>query len=112
MFLESNREELEQNNWLGVWYIPGDKNTSYGLTKSLSTVNMRNLLARNVSRIATEARKKEIGKRIPSSKRYIAYSGTIQGERLWALTFYGRLARGGVLIDKWCWGGSVPIIQA
>ena len=30
-FLESNREELLLNPWLGVGYIPGELNTSDGL---------------------------------------------------------------------------------
>ena len=32
-FLESNREELAQNGWLSVGYIPGDVNISGGITK-------------------------------------------------------------------------------
>ena len=47
--LESNREELEQNNWLIVWYIHGDINTSDGLTKSLSSVNLIGLSSNNIS---------------------------------------------------------------
>ena len=50
--------ELEQNEWLGVGDIPGDINTSDGLAKSLSSVNLRNLLAGDLFRIFTEAGKR------------------------------------------------------
>ena len=62
--LERNRADLEQNNWLGVWYNPEDINTSYGITGSLSSANIRNLLASNIPRIVPGARKKEIRKNI------------------------------------------------
>ena len=52
-FLESNMEYWEENRWLSVWYIPGDINTSEGLTKSLYIANIRNLLACNTFRIVT-----------------------------------------------------------
>ena len=52
-FLESNSEELDQNNWLSVGFTPGDMNTSDGLTKILSSGNLRNLLASNIFRIIT-----------------------------------------------------------
>ena len=70
-FLEINSEELEKTNWLSVGFIPGDINTSNGLTKSLSSANMGGLSAVNVFRIATDGRKTEIGKKTPSAKRYI-----------------------------------------
>ena len=44
--LEGNREDIEKNSRLSVGYIPGDINTSDGLTKSLSRSNLRNLLAK------------------------------------------------------------------
>ena len=78
-FLASNREELEQNNWLGVGYILGNINTPDGLTESLSSVNPRNLLAGNITRIVTEGGKREIRRKTPSSKRYIVYHENIQG---------------------------------
>ena len=65
-FSESNRGELEKNNWFIVGYIHGGINAPDGLTEILSIVNLRNLLAINVPRIATEERKKEIRKRIPA----------------------------------------------
>ena len=43
-FLESNKEEIRKNNWLAVGYITGDINTSDGLTKILSSANLRSLL--------------------------------------------------------------------
>ena len=61
---------------------PGDINTPYGLTKSLSIVNLRNLLGGNTFRIATEERKKEIRTNIHSSKHYIVYHEAIQGKRI------------------------------
>ena len=56
---------LDQNSWLSVGYIPGDMNTSDGLTKAMSSANMRNLLTRNTFRIVTEWKKQEIRKRCP-----------------------------------------------
>ena len=53
MFLESNSEELDQNDWLIVGYIHGDMDTADGLTRAMSSANMRNLLTRNTSRIVT-----------------------------------------------------------
>ena len=47
--LESNREGLVQNHLLGVGYIPVDINTSYGINGSLSSANLINLMARNIS---------------------------------------------------------------
>ena len=44
-FLESNREQLLLNPWLGVGYIPGELNTSDGLAKSMNSANLRSLLA-------------------------------------------------------------------
>ena len=37
--LESNREELGNDNWMIVVYIPGGVNTSDGLTKATSSAN-------------------------------------------------------------------------
>ena len=54
--LERNRGELGKNEWLVVVYIPGDINTSDGLSKSLYTVNLGNLLGGNTLRIVTEER--------------------------------------------------------
>ena len=44
-FLDSYSEELgrSNNNWLIAGYIPGDIGTSDGITKSLSSANLRNL---------------------------------------------------------------------
>ena len=79
-FLESNRGgELEKNGLLSVGYIPGVMDTSDGLTKSMSSANMRNLLTRNTMRIVTEEKKKEIRKKMPAPKHYIVHPGTIQG---------------------------------
>ena len=60
--LESNRDELGKNGLLIVGYIHGDMNTSGGLTKSLSIVNLRNLAAINVSRIVTDGKRRKLGK--------------------------------------------------
>ena len=56
-FLESNREGLLLNPWLGVGYIPGDLNTSDGMAKSMSSVNLRSLMAENIFQIVTEQMK-------------------------------------------------------
>ena len=61
-FLESNREELLLNPWLGVGYIPGGLNTSDSMTKSMSSVNLRSLLAENTFQIVTEQMKTKLGK--------------------------------------------------
>ena len=45
-FLESNGEEVDRNSRLGVRYIPGDINTSDGITKSLSSPKLKNLLTK------------------------------------------------------------------
>ena len=42
------------NPWLGVGYTPGGLNTSDGLAKSMSSVNLGSLLAVNTFQIATE----------------------------------------------------------
>ena len=75
-------------------------NTADGLTKAMSSANRRNLLTVNTSRIVTEE-KKEIRKKMPASKHYIACRETIQGERIWTLTCDERLERGEVHIGKW-----------
>ena len=59
-FLESNREGVWRNNWLGFGYIHGDINTSDGLAKSLSSVNLIILLSGNAFRIVSEEGGKEI----------------------------------------------------
>ena len=80
-FLESNREELLLNPWLGVGYIPGDLNTSDGMTKSMTSVNLRNLLAGNTFQIVTEEMKDKIRKKLPAAKHYIVYPETVQGKK-------------------------------
>ena len=80
-FLESNREELEQNDWLIVGYIPVDMNTSVGITRAMSSANIRNLLTRNNPRIVAECKKKEIMRRMPEAKRYIVCHETIHGRK-------------------------------
>ena len=42
------------NKWLSAWYIPGDVNTSDGLTICLSSVNSVNLLDGHMFRTAPE----------------------------------------------------------
>ena len=56
-------------------------NTSDGLTKSLSIVNLGNLLSGNMFRIVTEARKKEIRREIPADTPYFVYREEIQGQK-------------------------------
>ena len=70
------------NPWLGVGYIPGDLNTSDGMAKSMSIVNLRSLLLGNTSQIATEQIKNQIRKKLPASKHYIVYPETTQGQRM------------------------------
>ena len=78
-FLESNKEELDQNDWLIVGYIHGTMSASGGQTKTLSSANMRNLSDGNVSRIVIEGKKNGIRRKIPESKHYIVYHATIHG---------------------------------
>ena len=66
---------------MGVCYIPGDMNTSDGLTKDMSSANIRGPLTRNTVRIATEE-KGEIRKRTPPSRRHTVYPEEIQGGRI------------------------------
>ena len=66
--------------WLGVWYIPGELNTSDGMAKSMTSVNLRNLLAGNSFQIATGEMKGRIRKKLPGAKHYIVYPETVQGE--------------------------------
>ena len=50
---------LEQNERLSLGYIRGDIDTSEGLTKGLSSINLRNLLAGDFRRLVTEDRKRK-----------------------------------------------------
>ena len=79
-FLESNRGELLLNPWLGVGYIPGDLNTSDGMTKSMASVNLRNLLAGNTFQIVTEEMEDKIRKKLPAAKHYFVYPDAAQGK--------------------------------
>ena len=77
----SNRCELDKNSWSSVGYIPGDMNTSDGLTKTISSSNSRSLLTENSCRIVTEVKKAEIRKSSPAAKRYIVNHETIHGRK-------------------------------
>ena len=81
-FLESNRGKLLFNPWLGVGYIRGELNTSDGMKKSMTSVNLRNLLAGNTFQIVTEEMKDKIMKKLPAAKHYIVYPETVQGKRI------------------------------
>ena len=50
------------NPWVGVGYIPGGLNTSDGMAKSMSSVNLRSLLAGNTFQIVTDQMKIKLGK--------------------------------------------------
>ena len=50
-FPESNREELEKNNWCVIGYIPGEINVSDGLTKSMTGAMLKRLLSENISKL-------------------------------------------------------------
>ena len=67
--------------WLGVGYIPGGLNTSDGLAKSMSSANLRSLMAENTFQIVTEQMKNQIRKKLHASKHYIVYPDTTQGQR-------------------------------
>ena len=69
------------NPWLGVGYIPGELNTSDSMAKSMSSVNLRSLLAENTFQIVTEQVKIKLGKKLPAAKHYIVYPDTTQGQR-------------------------------
>ena len=72
---------VDQNNWLVVGYIPGDINTPGGLTKSLSSVNLRRLLSGNISRLVTEERKKEIRRKISSQNTILLTLELFRGKK-------------------------------
>ena len=80
-FLESNRGELDRDNWLLIGYIPVGLNTSDGLPKSTPCDVLRRLLNGNISKIATESQGGEVRKRLNAAKHYIAYRETIQGPK-------------------------------
>ena len=61
-------------------YIPGGLNTSDGMAKSMTSVNLSSLLAGNTFQIATEETKGQIRRKLPAAKHYIAYLETVQGE--------------------------------
>ena len=47
-------------------------------------------------RIVPEDREKEIRRKIPAGKHYIAYAGQFRGKRIWTLTCTARRERAGV----------------
>ena len=59
----------------------GGINTSDGWGKSLSSVNLGNLLDGNTFRVVTEARKVEIRRKIPLAKHYIVYPEKLHGQK-------------------------------
>ena len=75
----SKRSELERNDWLIVGYIPGDLNTSDGLTEAKYSASLGSLLNENAFRAVTEIQKNEIRQRLLAAKRYIVYPEAIQG---------------------------------
>ena len=79
MVSRSQYRGTRENNWLSVGFRSGDINTSDGLTKSLPSANLWDLLGDYVSRITTEGRMNEIRKKIPSPEHYIVYPETIHG---------------------------------
>ena len=58
-FLESNREELDNADWLSIGYIPVAMNTSDGLTKSTTGAKLRRLLNGDISQIETKIKKRD-----------------------------------------------------
>ena len=62
-------------------YIPGNLDTSDGLTKAMYSASLGSLLGGNKFRIVTEIRKAEIRKRLPASELYIVCLGAIQGRK-------------------------------
>ena len=69
------------NPWLSVGYIPGDLDTSDGMTKSMASINLRNLLAGNTFQIVTEEMKDKIRRKLPSANHYIVFPKTVQGRK-------------------------------
>ena len=70
------------NPWIGVGYIPGELNTSDGMAKSMTSANLRYLMAGDTYQIATEEMKGEIRRTLPAAKHHIVYPETVQGERI------------------------------
>ena len=58
-FLESNREELENNDWLSLGYIPIGLNTAGGLTKDTSRSISRRLLNENICQVEIDSKKEK-----------------------------------------------------
>ena len=56
-FLESNREELENNSWLSLGHLPKRLNISGNLTKDTSHHILRMLLSENISQVNLESPK-------------------------------------------------------
>ena len=110
-FIESNSERLERNNWLIVGYIPGNLNTSGGLTKAMSRASFGILLNGNSFRSVSEIQKDEIRKRLHPSKHYIVIMKQFRPGRIWAKTFCERRARVEVHIGKQRYAVSLPLMQ-
>ena len=98
MLLDSNREGIEQNEWLSAGYIPGYINTSDGLAEIPDIANLRNLISANLFRIVTGGGK-EIRRKYQRRNDVFFYPGAIQEERIRTQTCDARLARAGV----WKW---------
>ena len=62
-------------------YIPGGIGTSDGMAKSLSCVNLPNILSGDMFRIVTEERKGGIRRKIQAPKHNIVYPEAIQGQK-------------------------------
>ena len=59
-FLESNREELENNAWLSLGYIPKKGLSAAGkLTKDTSRNMLRRLLSENTTQISMDSQKEK-----------------------------------------------------
>ena len=110
VFLESNRAELEKNQWLSDGYSHVDINTSDGLSKSLSSANHGIFLDDNTFRIVTGESRKS-GRIFPHLSTILSILKLFTGERIWTLTCDGRRARCGFLIGKWSLWVSLPLIQ-
>ena len=75
---------------------PGNINTSDGLTKSLSIVNLGNLIDRDMFRISPEERKQEIRRKHTHRDTTFCITQQLRGERIWTLTCDAGRARSGV----------------
>ena len=85
-FSESNRAELEKNDWLSIGYIPERINTSDGLTRSMAGAKLKRLLNENISQIVTETQKGKLERGYPRQNITLCILKLLKEKRIWTTT--------------------------